>query len=74
MLNGTSVDTFATMIRNTDPGSNAGIPGLAMPAGMGPTGLPIGIELDGPLRSDRRLIAIGLAFEKVLGRVPAPSV
>jgi mandelamide amidase len=72
MLNGTTVDTFATMIRNTDPGSNAGIPGLAMPAGMGPTGLPIGIELDGPLRSDRRLIAIALAFEKVLGRVPAP--
>ena len=30
--------TFATFIRNTDPGSNAGIPGLALPAGMTPGG------------------------------------
>ena len=73
-LDGASVDTFATMIRNTDPGSNAGIPGLALPAGMGPTGLPIGVELDGPLGRDRRLLAIGLAFEKVLGSVRAPAV
>jgi len=71
-LNGALVDTFATMIRNTDPGSNAGIPGLALPAGVGPSGLPIGIELDGPLGSDRALLAIGLAFETVLGRLPAP--
>lgn len=35
-------------------------------------GLPIGLELDGPLGSDRRLIAIGLAFESVLGTLPAP--
>jgi mandelamide amidase len=37
-------------------------------------GLPVGIELDGPLGTDRRLLAIGLAFEAVLGRLPAPPV
>ena len=72
LLDGNLVDTFQTFIRNTDPGSNAGIPGLALPAGMTRTGLPVGIELDGPLGSDRRLLAIGLAFEAVLGRLPAP--
>ena len=72
MLDGKLVDTFATFIRNTDPGSNAGIPGLALPAGMSRSGLPVGIELDGPLGSDRRLLAIGLAFEAVLGKLPAP--
>jgi mandelamide amidase len=72
MLNGAAVDTFATMIRNTDPGSNAGIPGLALPAGMTSGGLPVGIEIDGPLGSDRRLLSIGLAFETVLGKVPPP--
>ena len=73
-LNGAEpVDTFGTMIRNTDPGSNAGIPGLALPAGMTPGGLPVGLELDGPLGSDRRLIAIGLAFENVLGTLRPPS-
>ncbi len=70
---GPPVDTFGAFIRNTDPGSNAGIPGLALPAGMTPGGLPVGLELDGPLGSDRRLIAIGLAFENVLGNLPPPS-
>ena len=72
LLDGKLVDTFQTFIRNTDPGSNAGIPGLALPAGMTRSGLPVGIELDGPLGSDRRLLAIAMAFETVLGRLPAP--
>jgi len=72
-LNGKEVETFATFIRNTDPGSNAGIPGLALPAGMTPGGLPVGLELDGPLGTDRRLIAIALAFENVLGSLRPPS-
>ena len=72
-LNGAEVETFQTFIRNTDPGSNAGIPGLALPAGMTPGGLPVGLEIDGPLGTDRRLIAIGLAFEAVLGSVRPPS-
>jgi mandelamide amidase len=74
-FNGAQVDTFETFIRNTDPGSNAGIPGLALPAGMTPGGLPVGLEIDGPLGTDRRLIAIGLAFEAVLGSVrPPPGI
>lgn len=69
-----SVATFMGVIRNTDPGSNAGIPGLQLPAGLGPTSrLPVGIELDGPAGSDRRLIAIGLALEALLGRLPPPK-
>jgi mandelamide amidase len=70
---GAPVDTFATYIRNTDPGSNAGIPGLSLPAGLTTSGLPVGLELDGPVGSDGRLIAIGLAFEAVLGVLPAPK-
>jgi indoleacetamide hydrolase len=69
-----SLPTFLLFIRNTDPGSNAGIPGLTIPAGLGPsTKLPVGLSLDGPRGSDERLLAIGLAIEKVLGRTPAPS-
>jgi mandelamide amidase len=69
---GPPTDTFGTFIRNTDPASNAGIPGLSLFAGMTPGGLPVGLELDGPLCSDRRLLSIGLAIEAVLGRAPAP--
>jgi mandelamide amidase len=69
-----SVATFVTVIRNTDPGSNAGLPGLQLPAGLGPTTrLPVGLELDGPAGSDRRLVAIGLALEGLLGRLPPPA-
>ncbi|HET8576849.1 MAG TPA: indoleacetamide hydrolase [Methylomirabilota bacterium] len=69
-----SLETFLLFIRNTDPGSNAGIPGLAIPAGLGPsTGLPVGLSLDGPRGSDERLLALGQAIERILGRTPAPA-
>lgn len=67
-----SLANFVSYIQNTDPGSNAGIPGLQIPVTLGATSkLPVGIELDGPAGSDRRLIAIGLALEEVFGRLPA---
>lgn len=69
-----SLPTFLLFIRNTDPGSNAGIPGLTIPAGLGlSTGLPVGISLDGPRGSDARLLAIGMAIEKLLGPTPPPT-
>lgn len=71
-LNGADVPTFFTFIQNTDPGSNAGIPGLSVPIGRTAAGLPIGLELDGPAGSDRRLLGVGLALESLFGRLPAP--
>lgn len=65
------VPTFPTFIKNTDPGSNAGIPGISLPTFARPTGLPIGVELDGPAGSDRRLLAIAAAVENVLVGNPA---
>jgi mandelamide amidase len=32
----------------------------------------VGLELDGPVGSDRRLIALGLSIERVLGPLPPP--
>lgn len=71
-LNGQDVPTFPTFIQNTDPGSNAGIPGLSVPIGRTQAGLPLGLELDGPAGSDRKLLSIGMALEQVFGRLPAP--
>lgn len=68
------VDTFATTIRNMGPGSNAGVPSLSLPAGMTPGGLPVGVNLEGPVDSDSRILAIGMAIEALLGTVPAPQV
>lgn len=68
-----SLENFGLFIQNTDPGSNAGIPGIQIPIALGATSqLPVGIELDGPAGSDRRLLAIGMAVEELFGRLPPP--
>ncbi|MDA9467750.1 indoleacetamide hydrolase [Bradyrhizobium sp. CCBAU 53415] len=68
-----SPENFGLFIQNTDPGSNAGIPGIQIPVALGGTSqLPIGLELDGPAGSDRHLLAIGMALEIIFGRLPPP--
>jgi mandelamide amidase len=67
-------DTFGTCIRNTDPCTNAGLPSLSIPAGMTAGGLPVGMEIDGPLGSDSNLLAIGMAIEAVWGSLKAPAI
>jgi mandelamide amidase len=71
-LNGERVPTFPTFIRNTSPGSVAGIPGISLPAALTAAGLPLGLELDGPEGSDATLLAIAAAVEAVLPPLPAP--
>jgi len=66
LLNGVESPTFLTLIRNTDPTSNADLPSLTVPSGVDSEGLPIGIMLDGPKNSDRQLFNIGLAIESLL--------
>jgi len=68
-LEGEQVPTFATFIRHTDYASNAGLPGISLPAGLVEAGLPVGLELDGPEGSDRRLLAIAAAIERELPSV-----
>jgi indoleacetamide hydrolase len=68
-----SVANFLLFIQNTDPGSNAGVPGIQVPVALGASSkLPVGLELDGPAGSDKKLLAIGMALDKLFGRLPAP--
>ena len=44
-----SLANFGGYIQNTDPGSNAGLPGMQIPVALGAASkLPVGLELDGP--------------------------
>lgn len=72
MLNGRALPTFLTVIRNTDPGSNAGIPGLSLPVGGTSNGLPVGLGFDGPSGGDRDMLALAAAVESVFPAQPAP--
>src|SRR2546423_10004339 len=52
-----SLANFMLFIQNTDPGSNAGVPGIQLPVALGATSkLPVGLELHGPAGSDRNLL------------------
>jgi indoleacetamide hydrolase len=69
-----SVPVFMATIQNTDPGSNAGVPGVQIPIGLGQDSkLPVGLEIDGPAGGDLRLLRVALAVEAALGRLPAPA-
>lgn len=65
-LNGETMPTFPTFIRNTDPASIYGAPGLSLPMGLTEGGLPVGLELDGRPDGDIDLLTIGLAVEAAL--------
>lgn len=73
-LNGRRVPTFQTFIRNTDPGSVAGLPGINLPVGLTARGLPVGLALDGLPGTDRALLSIAAAFEALLPALPAPTL
>ncbi|MDV4265270.1 indoleacetamide hydrolase [Acinetobacter seifertii] len=61
-----SIETFQTLMRNTDPGSNIGIPGLSLPIGKGAKSkLPVGLEIDGLAHQDSEILAIGITLEKI---------
>jgi len=71
---GPPVDTFSTTIRNMGPGSCVGVPSLSLPAGLTPDDLPVGLNIEGPVDSDSRILAIGMAMESLLGPLPAPQL
>ena len=73
-LNGREQPTFPTIIRNTDPSSNAGIPSLSVAVGVAANGMPVGVCLEGPAGSDRRLLAIGKVLQNQVGLLPSPVV
>lgn len=61
-----SIENFQTLIRNTDPGSNIGLPGLSLPIGKGAKSkLPVGLEIDGLPHHDGEILAIGVTLEEI---------
>jgi amidase len=45
----------------------AGLPALAAPAGLGPGGLPAGLQIIGPAQSDAAVLQIGHAYDLASG-------
>ncbi|WP_206454741.1 amidase [Aurantimonas marina] len=52
-------------LRNTCVVSFLGLCALTLPAGFDAAGMPVGLQLIGPPRSEARLLALGQAFERL---------
>ena len=58
----------------TVPANMSGIPGLSVPAGLDPDGLPLGLQVLGRPFDEETVFAVGAALERrrrVLRRCPA---
>jgi indoleacetamide hydrolase len=73
-IDGHAIDLFTAIGRQVGVGSCAGLSCLVLPAGVTTSGLPVGLEFDGPPDHDRRLLAIGLSLERALGPIGAPRL
>ncbi|MEI4232695.1 amidase [Roseovarius sp. D22-M7] len=61
---GVEMDTYHRWMEVTIPASLAGLPAVAMPAGFGANGLPMGIQLIGRKGSDQRLLEIAALYHR----------
>ncbi|MEY8827732.1 amidase [Sedimentitalea sp. XS_ASV28] len=59
---GTAMDTYHQWMQVVVPVSLIGLPALAVPAGFGSRGLPMGVQIFGPRGSDAKLLALGAAY------------
>jgi mandelamide amidase len=59
--------SYLALANHTVSASSVGLPGISLPVGLSRTGLPIGLELDAPLGSDRTLLDLAHRIEGVLG-------
>ncbi|SMO40782.1 amidase [Paracoccus laeviglucosivorans] len=62
---GRSMDTYHRWMEVVIPASLAGLPALAVPAGFGPTGLPMGLQIMGPPRADRAVLDFGHGYDLI---------
>ncbi|MET4803984.1 amidase family protein [Bradyrhizobium sp. LB11.1] len=58
--------SYLALANHTVSASSVGLPGISLPVGLSRAGLPIGLELDAPLGSDRTLLALARKIEGVL--------
>lgn len=72
---GQSMDTYHRWMEVVVPAGLIGLPTLAIPAGFGQAGLPMGVQLIARRGADHRLLQIGQAWHQATdwpGRAPPP--
>lgn len=68
------MEVVSGFLRLTGGVNVLGLPALSVPAGSTRNGLPVAIQLIGPLWSESLLLDVGLAFEQAIGPLPRPAL
>src|SRR3954453_155214 len=66
-IGGVPQDNYLEWMRSCTIISATGCPALSVPGGFTPHGLPVGLQIVGPPRADRRVLEVGHAFEQATG-------
>lgn len=61
-INGVAMDTYHRWMEVVIPVSLIGLPALSVPVGFGAQGLPMGMQIAGPVGSDAKVLAMGQAY------------
>jgi amidase len=61
---GVEMTTYLDWMRSAYVISVTGCPAVSVPGGFTPDGLPVGLQLVGPPRAERRLLEVAWAFEQ----------
>jgi len=72
-INGVTIAEGLAIARNLFIAPRLGAAALNIPAGLS-NGLPVGLQLDALPGHDSELLGLGIAVERVLGRIPAPMM
>ncbi|WP_170329136.1 amidase [Ruegeria arenilitoris] len=64
---GTAMDTYHRWMEVMVPVSLIGLPCLSVPVGFGTEGLPMGMQVFGPMGSDARILSIGATYHAATG-------
>lgn len=62
---GHPMDSYHQWMEVVVPASLAGLPTLGLPAGFGPQGLPMGMQLMGPRGGDASILQLGDAYDRL---------
>jgi amidase len=63
-INGEPQETYLDWMRSAYLITVTGCPAISVPAGFTPEGWPVGLQMVGPARGERRLLEIAHAFEQ----------
>jgi amidase len=66
-IGGVELDNYLEWMRSCTLISATGCPALSVPGGFTPDGLPVGLQIIGPPRADRKVLEVGHAFEQATG-------